>query len=127
MTNIDFNLIDKETAKLLYNAVKGRPTENRFVIAVSIGEKKSNGLIIPSSAKEDIPKKGVVIQKGPFTEDFENYNMDISIGDVLSYGLYAGKQIYPKFDLTDDDQQLIHGLEFYVISAQEIIYIEPNK
>lgn len=124
MMNIDFNFINKETAQLLNRAINGKPTENRFVIAVSTTEKKSNGLIIPNLAKEEIPKKGVVIQKGPFTEDFQNYNLDIEIGDILSYGLYAGKQIYPKFDYLEDD--ITSDLEFYVISAQEIIYIEPN-
>lgn len=126
MTNIDFNLINQETAQLLNGAINGKPTENRLVLAVSTTEKKSNGLIIPSVAKEEIPKKGVVIQTGPFTEDFENYANDIKIGDILSYGVYAGKQIYPKF-IGLDEKTVTQGLEFYIISVQEIIYIEPNE
>lgn len=126
MVNIDFNLINQETAQLLNGAINGKPTENRLVLAVSTTEKKSNGLIIPSVVKEDIPKKGVVIQTGPFTDDFENYANDIKIGDILSYGVYAGKQIYPKF-IGLDDETVTQGLEFYIISVQEIIYIEPNE
>ena len=126
MVNIDFNLINQETAQLLNGAINGKSTENRLVLAVSTTEKKSNGLIIPSVAKEEIPKKGVVIQTGPFTEDFENYANDIKIGDILSYGVYAGKQIYPKF-IGLDDETVTQGLEFYIISVQEIIYIEPNE
>ena len=126
MVNIDFNLINQETAQLLNSAINGKPTENRLVLAVSTTEKKSNGLIIPSVAKEEIPKKGVVIQTGPFTEDFENYANDIKIGDILSYGVYAGKQIYPKF-IGLDEKTVTQGLEFYIISVQEIIYIEPNE
>ena len=126
MVNIDFNLINQETAQLLNGAINGKPTENRLVLAVSTTEKKSNGLIIPSVAKEEIPKKGVVIQTGPFTEDFENYANNIKIGDILSYGLYAGKQIYPKF-IGLEDETVTQGLEFYIISVQEIIYIEPNE
>lgn len=124
MNDIDLNLIGKELANKLSKHLIGMPTENRVVLAVSDSEKKTaSGLFIPDQAKNDIPKKGVVIKKG-HTNDCPDHEA-LNIGDVVSYGMYGGKEIYPTFiselpDIKDID------LKYFVLSSTEIIYVEPN-
>ena len=124
MNDIDLNLIGKELANKLSKHLIGMPTENRVVLAVSDSEKKTaSGLFIPDQAKNNIPKKGVVIKKG-YTNDCPDHEA-LNIGDVVSYGMYGGKEIYPTFiselpDIKDID------LKYFVLSSTEIIYVEPN-
>lgn len=100
----------------------GYPTENRVLIAVPADpELKVGGLYIPNQNKEDIPRKGVIVQMGFITEEYLTYR-ELKVGDIITYGMYAGKEIEPPIpediDTTD--------LKFYVLSLSEIIYIEHN-
>lgn len=124
MNDIDLNLIGRELANKLFQNLIGIPTENRIVIAVSGSEQKTaSGLFIPDQAKNDIPKKGVVIKKGPNNDcpDHEALN----IGDVVSYGMYGGKEIYPTF-LSELPEIKDLSLKYFVLSSTEVIYVEPN-
>ena len=124
INDIDLNLIGKELANKLYQNLIGMPTENRVVLAVSCSEQKTaSGLFIPDQAKNDIPKKGVVIKKGP-TNDCPDHEA-IHIGDVVSYGMYGGKEIYPTF-LSDIPEIKDLNLKYFVLSSTEVIYVEPN-
>lgn len=120
---VQLPLISSERAKEISNNLNGYPTENRVIIAVSADpEVKMGGLYIPNQNKEDIPRKGVMIQTGIITEEYRTYK-SINVGDILTYGLYAGKEIEvslpEEIDTTD--------LKFFVLSLSEIIYIEENK
>lgn len=122
LNNIDFNLISQALASDINKVLLGKPTENRIVLAVNPTERRSmGGLYIPDAAKEDIPKKGVVVAKGPCNEDLVHES--IQIGDVVSYGMYGGKEIYPSMASEIEEAK---DLKYYVLSSSEVIYIEPN-
>ena len=124
MNDIDLNLIGREFANKLFQNLIGMPTENRIVIAVSGSEQKTaSGLFIPDQAKNDIPKKGVVIKKGP-TNDCPHHEA-LNIGDVVSYGMYGGKEIYPTF-VSELPEIKDLSLKYFVLSSTEVIYVEPN-
>ena len=120
MEKIDYNLISSSTALSINKALLGTPPENRVIIAVSTDEKKTkSGLILPTQSEEEMPKKGVVVAKGPLNDD--PTHEIIKIGDIVHYGKYGGKEIFPRVPgLAIDD------LKFFVLSSSEIIFIEPN-
>lgn len=118
---IELNLPSKKQATVLASKVKefGYPPENKILMAVpNSGNKTSGGIIIPDNAKEDLPKKGVIISFGNITEDYKSYQ-ELKIGDIVNYGLYAGKEI--ELPLTYDN------LKFHVLSVNEILFIEYNN
>lgn len=120
--DIDFNLIGKAKAKEISEALLGRPTENRIVLAVNQKDRKSaGGLFLPDNDKNEIPKKGVVVSKGVLNDD--PVHESINIGDVVLYGIYGGKEIYPTFI------KKVEGVEetkYFVLASNEVIFIEPN-
>lgn len=119
---VDFNLISKAKAQEISEALLGRPTENRIVLAVNTQDKKSaSGLYIPDNAKNELPKKGVIVSKGVTNED--TIHESLNIGDVVLYGIYGGKEIYPTFTHKVEG---VEDLKYYVLASSEVIYIEPN-
>lgn len=122
MEKIELNLISTDIALTICADLLGRPTENRVVLAVSETAKKTaSGLLIPDTAKEDIPKKGVVVSKGITNDD--PVHDSIKIGDIVSYGIYGGKEIFPSFESGTS----YPDLKFFVLASNEVIYIEPNN
>lgn len=117
---IELNLLSKQEAKSISNKVKefGYPPENKILMAIpNSGNKTSGGIIIPDNAKEDVPKKGVIVSFGDITEEYKSYQ-NLQIGDIVNYGLYAGKEIELPITLND--------CKFHVISVNEILFIEFN-
>lgn len=97
---------------------KGLPTVDRIVIAVSNKEfTTSTGLIIPSGQKEDVPRKGTIVQVGKISSDYEYFKELLQVGAVITYGNYAGKKIEPEGIIID-------GFDLMVLSLTEICYIE---
>ena len=120
--NVKLNLIDKQKALELNSSIKGEPTENRVLIAIPNGETLSKGgLFVPTTVKEGVPRKGVVVKIGPLDENYTIYGKQIEVGSIVTYGLYAGKS------LSIDIDEPIEGQEFTVLSLNEIIFIEPNN
>lgn len=120
---IDLKLIGTELATRLSKELLGYPTENRLVIVSRKGEKKTDsGIFLPEQVKEGVPRKGVVIAIGAITEGYTTYR-DIQIGDIITYGLYAGKEIEPIMRNKELD---INDYLFNVLSLTEVIYVEPN-
>lgn len=104
---------------------KGLPPENRLLIAYYNDDVVSDtGLFIAEKGSDTIPKKGVVIQKGFMDSDCESYDKTISIGDVINYGLYAGKEI--ELDLGETLNEKTKKFAFSVLSVTEVIYIQVN-
>lgn len=67
-----------------------KPLADRVVIKPAPAEEKTaSGIIIPDSAKEK-PQQGEVVAVGPGTKDEE---MQLSVGDVVLYGKYAGTEL----------------------------------
>lgn len=123
--DINLQLISREQAREVCHSLRGTPTENRVVVAFNSGEKKTeSGLYIPGTVKEDIPRKGVVVAIGPLTEGMETYRELIEIGSVITYGLYAGKEVEPTWK---EGYTPITDVKYSVLSLNEIIYVEPNE
>ena len=122
MMEVDFNLIGKAKAQEISEALLGRPTENRIVLAVTQGDKKSaSGIILPDTEKKELPKKGVIVAKGATNDD--PVHESLQIGEVVLYGMYGGKEIYPAFTHKVEGTE---DLKYYVLASSEVIYIEPN-
>ena len=86
------------------------------------------GLIIPEQVKEGVPRKGVIVKLGEITEEYRTYRDLVQIGRIVTYGLYAGKELEFETDkLTPGLQQLLEKNTLTVLSMNEIIYSEPNN
>ena len=70
--------------------MKIKPLADRVLVKPDPAEEKTaGGLIIPDTAKEK-PLAGTVVAAGPGTEDVK---MEVSPGDKVLYGKYAGTEI----------------------------------
>lgn len=108
----------------------GKPTEDRVLI-VSPKEVSStdSGLIIPSTVKEGVPRKGTLVQIGHLSEPYAYYEEHLAIGQVVTYGLYAGKELNLNLSAIIRDKILLEILDRYiftVLAVNELIYIESN-
>lgn len=124
MSKVELNLLSVEKAKWLNEKLKGvgTPTGSRVLIVspvVTADTKTKGGLYIPQDHDKDtVPRKGVVIQVGPLTnEQLEDYP-GLHVGAVVTYGLYAGKEL----DILDLSDQVTT-----ILSLNEILYIETNE
>ena len=108
----------------------GCPTENRVLIfSPKDQEIKQGGIIIPGQVKEGVPRKGVVILSGFIDEQYASYKPLVQTGRILTYGMYAGKELDFDPDLLKEagiEIDLDHN-QFTVLSINEIIYSEINK
>lgn len=122
------NLISTMVADLMAKCIPGVPTENRVLI---ISPKDVNttktGIIIPGQVKEGVPRKGVVLIQGEITEDYKTYKELTTKGKVVTYGLYAGKELEFDLDLFPEQvHDIVKNSTFSVLSMSEVIYSEPN-
>lgn len=131
---IKLDYISVETAEAIKSALVGRvlPSENR-VLVFSPGDEEviSGGLIIPGNVKEGKPRKGVVILSGKLDENHLNYEELTRTGIIITYGLYAGKEV--EFDeelfnkVSKDLNQIVSKGKFTILDTNEIIMAEANK
>lgn len=124
MSKVELNLLSVEEAKWLNEKLKGVgiPTGGRVLIVspkVTSETKTQSGLYIPQDHDKDtVPRKGVVIQVGYITKEQEVDYPGLQVGAVVTYGLYAGKEL----DVIDLPDQVTT-----ILSLNEILYIETNK
>ena len=124
MSKVELNLLSVEEAKWLNEKLKGvgTPTGGRVLIVspkVTSETKTQSGLYIPQDHDKDtVPRKGVVIQVGYITKEQEVDYPGLQVGAVVTYGLYAGKEL----DALDLPDQVTT-----ILSLNEILYIETNK
>lgn len=124
MSKVELNLLSVEEAKRLNEKLKGvgTPTGGRVLIVspkVTSETKTQSGLYIPQDHDKDtVPRKGVVIQVGYITKEQEVDYPGLQVGAVVTYGLYAGKEL----DVIDLPDQVTT-----ILSLNEILYIETNK
>ncbi len=117
-------------AELFNKILPGLPTENRVLILSpkDINTTKS-GIIIPGTVSEGVPRKGVVVKRGTITEEYKTYTDLTEVGRVVTYGMYAGKEL--EFEIrTDWPESVKNILEkniVTVLSLNEIIYSEANN
>lgn len=124
MSKVELNLLSVEKAKWLNEKLKGvgTPTGSRVLIVspvVTADTKTKGGLYIPQDHDKDtVPRKGVVIQVGPITNEQREDYPGLQVGAVVTYGLYAGKEL----DILDLSDQVTT-----ILSLNEILYIETNE
>lgn len=125
------NHISLTVAQKLAEVLKrdGTPTENRvLILSPKDQDTVSGSIIIPGQTKEGVPREGVVIFPGPITEDYNTYKGMVNTGVVVTYGLYAGKEVDLWEPLKLTDIELTEDKwEFTVLALNEIIYVRENK
>jgi co-chaperonin GroES (HSP10) len=127
--NYSLSFISAMVAAQFDKQLPGCPTENRVLILSpkEVNQTRS-GLIIPEQVKEGVPRKGVIVKLGEITEEYRTYRDLVQIGRIVTYGLYAGKELEFETDkLTPGLQQLLEKHTLTVLSMNEIIYSEPNN
>jgi hypothetical protein len=131
---VEQNFISKEQAKeickSLANNLGGYLPENRVMIVTpnNTDIKVGNILLPDTTDKKDLPRKGVIVQMGCLSEENIYYKDLLSIGRVLTYGMYAGKELDFPQELFDTVKNFnLDDHTFTVLSIQEIIYSELNK
>lgn len=127
--NYSLTFISAMVAAQFDKQLPGCPTENRVLILSpkEVNQTRS-GLIIPEQVKEGVPRKGVIVKLGEITEEYRTYRDLVQIGRIVTYGLYAGKELEFETDkLTLGLQQILEKNTLTVLSMNEIIYSEPNN
>lgn len=127
--NYSLTFISAMVADQFDKQLPGCPTENRVLILSpkEVNQTRS-GLIIPEQVKEGVPRKGVIVKLGEITEEYRTYRDLVQVGRIVTYGLYAGKELEFETDkLTQGLQQLLEKNTLTVLSMNEIIYSEPNN
>lgn len=127
--NYSLTFVSVVVAQKFNEELPGSPTENRVLILSpkEVNQTKS-GLLIPEQVKEGVPRKGVVVKSGIITEEYNTYKDFVSIGRIVTYGLYAGKEMEFETDkLSPALQQLLEKNTLTVLSMNEVIYTEPNE
>lgn len=111
-----------------YLSNEGSPTENRvLILSPKNQENKVGSIIVPGSTKEGVPREGVVIFCGVITEEYRTYANLLKTGNIVTYGLYAGKEVDlweslkgSKIELSEDKW------EFTVLALNEVIFVSTN-
>lgn len=127
--NYSLTFISAMVADQFDKQLPGCPTENRVLILSSkeVNQTRS-GLIIPEQVKEGVPRKGVIVKLGEITEEYRTYRELVQIGRIVTYGLYAGKEMeFETEKLSPALQQLLEKNTLTVLSMNEVIYSEPNN
>lgn len=127
--NYSLTFVSVAVAQKFNEELPGSPTENRVLILSpkEVNQTKS-GLFIPEQVKEGVPRKGVVVKSGIITEEYNTYKDLVAIGRIVTYGLYAGKEMEFETDkLSPALQQLLEKNTLTVLSMNEVIYTEPNE
>lgn len=127
--NYSLTFVSVAVAQKFNEELPGSPTENRVLILSpkEVNQTKS-GLFIPEQVKEGVPRKGVIVKLGEITEEYRTYRDLVQVGRIVTYGLYAGKEMEFETDkLTPGLQQLLEKNTLTVLSMNEVIYTEPNE
>ena len=127
--NYSMTFISSLVAEKFNQVLPGCTTENRVLILSpkEVNQTKS-GLIIPEQVKEGVPRKGVVVKSGEITEEYKTYRELVGIGRIVTYGLYAGKELEFETDkLSPALQKILEKNVLTVLSMNEVVYSEPNN
>lgn len=118
--NLTLPMLSKVAAENVNKKLEaiGIPTVDRVVIAISNKDfKTQSGIIIPGGNKEDVPKRGTIVQVGKISNEYSYFNDLLKVGSIITYGNYAGKKIEPS-------EVELEGYDLMVLSLTEICYIE---
>ena len=127
--NYSLTFISAMVADQFDKQLPGCPTENRVLILSpkEVNQTRS-GLIIPEQVKEGVPRKGVIVKLGEITEEYRTYRDLVQVGRIVTYGLYAGKELEFETDkLSPALQKILEKNVLTVLSMNEVVYSEPNN
>ncbi len=89
--------------------LKGKILAGKILVKPKAAETKTaSGIIIPDSAKEK-PLQGEVVMVGAEKKDEK---MEVSVGDVVLYGKYAGTELN------------VEGVDYLLISQSDVLFIQ---
>lgn len=130
MTKFNMNYISRVVAAQFEEVFTniGIPSNNRVLILTPNAETQTaSGIIIPESVKEGKPRKGVIISRGIMDDDSVAETIT-QVGNLVTYGLYAGKDLDIDTSLFPETlQNILSRNTLTVLSISEIIYAEYNK
>lgn len=130
MTKFNMNYISRVVAAQFEEVFTniGIPSNNRVLILTPNAETQTaSGIIIPESVKEGKPRKGVIISRGIMDDDSVAETIT-QVGNLVTYGLYAGKDLDIDTSLFPETlQKILSRNTLTVLSISEIIYAEYNK
>lgn len=130
MTKFNMNYISRVVAAQFEEVFTniGIPSNNRVLILTPNAETQTaSGIIIPESVKEGKPRKGVIISRGTMDDDSVAETIT-QVGNLVTYGLYAGKDLDIDTSLFPETlQNILSRNTLTVLSISEIIYAEYNK
>ncbi len=93
-----------------------KPLEDRVLVKpTQAKEKTESGIFLPDSAQEK-PTHGQVVATGPgkLNEDGERTKLEVSKGDKVIYGKYAGTEI----DIDGDTHVILRESEILAVLDQ---------
>ena len=96
-------------------ATKLQPLGDRVVVKPTPREEMTkSGIVLPDTAKEK-PQEGSILAVGPgaFDNDGKRIAMDVSVGQKVLYGKYAGTE----FKLDDDELLIVSQKDILAIVA----------
>jgi len=96
-------------------ATKLQPLGDRVVIKPTPREEMTkSGIVLPDTAKEK-PQEGTILAVGPgaFDNDGKRVAMDVSVGQKVLYGKYAGTE----FKLDDDELLIVSQKDILAVVA----------
>ena len=102
-------------AKATAISTKLRPLGDRVVIKPTAREEMTkSGIVLPDTAKEK-PQEGTILAVGPgaFDNDGKRVAMDVSVGQKVLYGKYAGTE----FKLDDDELLIVSQKDILAVVA----------
>ena len=92
-----------------------QPLGDRLIVeALEEEETTSSGIVLPDTAKEK-PQEGTILAVGPggFDNDGKRIAMDVSVGQKVLYGKYAGTE----FKLDDDELLIVSQKDILAVVA----------
>jgi chaperonin GroES len=98
------------------SATKLQPLGDRVVVKPTPREEMTkSGIVLPDTAKEK-PQEGTILAVGPgaFDNDGKRIAMDVSVGQKVLYGKYAGTE----FKLDEDELLIVSQKDILAIVAE---------
>ncbi|MEG1415371.1 MAG: hypothetical protein RSC49_02085 [Clostridium sp.] len=97
----------------------GLPPTDKVVMAIvkEQEQRTGSGIIIPTKEVEGVPNRGTIVQVGFISDDYKYLKDHLTVGTIVTYGNYAGKEVEP--DRFEND-----SIKLMVISLAEIMYFE---
>lgn len=118
--NYKLKFLNEEELKKVRENIRGILPADKVLIISPKEYKSSSGFIIKQDA-DALPRKGQIIQlPNQITEIFEGFKDVLKVGQITTYGMYAGKELIMDY-LNIPDQQ---DYTISVLSLNEIMYIE---